>query len=43
MYQLAANSPAINAGQTMPAYRDFDGTIRPLGGLMDIGAQEYAG
>jgi hypothetical protein len=40
-FSLKLTSPAINAGsKTVYASRDFNNTIRPLGGRVDIGAFE---
>jgi hypothetical protein len=41
-FHLQSNSPAINAGQTLPSVTvDFEGTTRPQGLGYDIGAFEY--
>jgi hypothetical protein len=41
-FRLSANSPAIDAGTTLPSVpTDFEGTLRPQGGAYDIGADEY--
>lgn len=40
-FRLANNSPAINIGSnTNAAGNDFDGNIRPIGGIVDAGAYE---
>lgn len=43
-YQLASNSPAINAGSNVLAFavtNDFAGVTRPFGAAFDVGAYEY--
>ena len=41
-FHLQSNSPAINAGQTLPSVTvDFEGTIRPQGAGHDMGAFEH--
>jgi hypothetical protein len=43
-YRLAADSPAINAGVTLTSVtEDRIGVNRPVGGVYDVGAYEYAG
>lgn len=42
-FNLQSGSPAIDAGTTTGAVRDFGGDIRPQGGAFDIGAYEYCG
>jgi hypothetical protein len=42
-FQLSTGSPAIDAGMTVPAYRDLTGNVtRPQGSGWDIGAFEFA-
>ncbi|RJQ56701.1 MAG: choice-of-anchor D domain-containing protein [Nitrospiraceae bacterium] len=45
-YHLTAGSPAVNKGRnSAPAlpYRDFEGNKRIVNGIVDVGADEYAG
>lgn len=43
-YRLLADSPAVNAGRTKSALTEYDrdGNPRVMGGVVDIGAYEYA-
>ncbi|HEY6402065.1 MAG TPA: choice-of-anchor Q domain-containing protein, partial [Blastocatellia bacterium] len=39
---LRADSPAIDAGLAVPGVgADYDGSVRPRGGRVDIGAYEH--
>jgi hypothetical protein len=40
-FHLQSNSPAIDAGITIPITNDFDGNARPQGSSFDIGAYEF--
>jgi hypothetical protein len=42
-YHLGAGSPAIDAGRFVNLHTDFDSEYRPMGYLLDIGADEYPG
>lgn len=43
-YRLSSDSPAIDAGKTLPGVTtDIDGTARPAGAGYDIGAYEWVG
>lgn len=43
-FHLTANSPAIDAGTATNAPdHDYDGLIRPMNGVWDIGAYEFSG
>jgi len=43
-YHLTVNSPLIDTGTSMNApLLDFDGNVRPVNGIVDIGIYEYGG
>jgi hypothetical protein len=41
-YHLTSDSPARDVGAVVSLTVDFDGTPHPMGGVYDIGADEFA-